>query len=105
MLRLALMFVALSACAPRGWFTKRGPAVIAPVPLESASQCPELGATGPVVVLVPGIGGEIERIAELHEQLEAIEPRAVLTFRWTAFETTSSLVERFSAGMNQLAAC
>lgn len=78
-----------------------------PVTLAASDTCPALdgAAPGPVVVLLPGIGGDVSNVREVHDVLGELTPRAVLTFRWAAYEETATLLSRFSIGLNRLAAC
>lgn len=104
--------LAATGCFRGGWYSVRAeraqaPGLGTPVALDAAAGCPALsaGATGPVVVVVHGIAGDVPNVGEVHESLASLSPRALLAFRWAMYEKTDALLARFSGGLNRLVAC
>ncbi|MBL8952076.1 MAG: hypothetical protein JNK82_14930 [Myxococcaceae bacterium] len=102
----------VTACGGhRGWFalpdarSRDAAPERTAVALEERGSCPGLSGSGPVVVLVHGIGGETQNVRDVRAVLERLEPAALLSFHWSAVEETRALVTRFAGGLSHLARC
>ena len=111
--------VAERASGGTGWFTLApGEAPwrerLRPVDVDAPGSCDAIGQTAglpdsspgaPVVVIVPGLGGEPAAWDESVERLEASAPFGVYLYRWKPWQETDALSRRFAAGLSGLAAC
>jgi pimeloyl-ACP methyl ester carboxylesterase len=104
----------VTGCAPRGFYALPDAPAATPTATVTASapaaipldgQCPKVRGEGPVVLLVPGIGGETENVTQVREELAGLSPSAMLSFHWSPFEESQSLVRRLTDGLTQLARC
>jgi hypothetical protein len=63
------------------------------------------GSAATAWVLVPGIGGEPSTWSDTVARLEATQTGPVSLFRWSPWEPTDRLAERFAAGVFEWHAC
>jgi hypothetical protein len=116
MTRLLILGLALCACAPKpGWYradktpTSSDEAYderFEPLELTADAGCPAQGATAaPLIVLVPGVGGDGDEMHKTVPVLMATHPDALFMFRYTPWEQVGPLADRLVAGLNRLAEC
>ncbi len=109
---VAVWALVAAGCFRGGWYSVKAdraqaPGLGTPVALDGSATCPTLSAeaTGPIVAVVHGIGGDVPNVSEVHASLASLSPRALLAFRWAMYEKTDALVARFSGGLNRLVTC
>lgn len=81
-----------------------------PIALSPEGPCDpvraRLGAApAPIIVLVPGVGGDGEEMRESVPALSAAKPASMFMFRYDPFEEVGALTERLASGLNRLAEC
>ena len=62
-------------------------------------------APKPIIVMVPGVGGDGEESREAVPALMAAKPASVFMFRYDPFEEIGALTERLATGLSRLAEC
>lgn len=62
-------------------------------------------APRPIIVLVPGVGGDGEEMREAVPSLMAAKPASMFMFRYDPFEQVGPLSERLASGLNRLSEC
>jgi hypothetical protein len=120
-LGVALVFLGLvvSACArPVGWFrVDKTPTTedayderFEPLTLTADAGCDSVrpredGTPAPIIVLVPGIGGDGDEMHQAVPVLMATHPAAMFMFRYSPFEQLGPISERLAIGLSRLEEC
>jgi hypothetical protein len=114
-----LLLLALGACArPVGWYrVDKTPTAddaydsrFEPLTLTADTSCDSVrprqdGTTAPLIVLVPGIGGDGDEMHQAVPVLMATHPAAMFMFRYSPFEQLGPISERLAVGLSRLAEC
>jgi hypothetical protein len=109
----------LSGCPrPVGWFRADKVPTAAdayderfePLALTADASCDGVrptndGTAAPIIVLVPGIGGDGDEMHQAVPLLMAMKPAALFMYRYTPFEQLGPISERLAIGLTRLAEC
>jgi pimeloyl-ACP methyl ester carboxylesterase len=117
-MRWAWLLLLVACSRPVGWFrADRAPheaddydGRFEPLALSVDGPCDGVTARqgdrkSPVIVLVPGIGGDAGEMRESLPLLLAAKPASVFMFRYGPFEERDLLADRLATGISQLARC
>lgn len=74
-------------------------------PLEKQTVCPEVTGTGPVLILVHGIGGDGHEWIPVLPVLDRLGPSQQYMYRWFFPKERKELVDGLVRGIEQLARC
>jgi pimeloyl-ACP methyl ester carboxylesterase len=63
------------------------------------------GPPGPIIILVHGIGSNLDEWRDAMPNIIRANPSAVFLYKWKPFETRDNIVDRFATGIGRIVQC